>query len=144
DSPLPGQVGTSVIVGRRAAFGGPLGGISHLRKGQAMQVTTGQGRFTFDIVAIRRAGSPEPPSLASGGGRLTLVTAEGIPFVPNGVVQVDAVLKGTAVVGDAPLFTHQSLPASERPMGSDRSGLLALSVWLEALILIVIGATLAG
>ncbi|MEY4175537.1 MAG: hypothetical protein RI900_2702, partial [Actinomycetota bacterium] len=140
DTPLPGQVGTSVVLGRRAAYGAPFADISTLGKGDEIMVTTGQGVFEFQVLGVRRAGDPVPPPLAAGAARLSLVTADGTPFVPSGVVRVDADLVGAAVGGPRPALTADSLPASERPLGTDTSTLWALALWLQALTLVMVGA----
>jgi sortase A len=103
-------------------------------------VTTGQGVFEFQVLGVRRAGDPVPPPLAAGAARLSLVTADGTPFVPSGVVRVDADLVGAAVGGPRPALTADSLPASERPLGTDTSTLWALALWLQALTLVMVGA----
>jgi sortase A len=140
DTPLPGQVGTSVVLGRRAAYGAPFADISSLRKGDEITVTTGQGVFTFEVLGVRRAGDPVPPPLAAGAARLSLVTADGSAFVPSGVLRVDADLVGAAVGGPRPALTANSLPAAERPLGTDSSTLWALALWLQALMLVSVGA----
>jgi hypothetical protein len=142
DSPLPGQVGVSVVMARRAAFGGPLGRIASIRKGAIVRVTTGQGRFTYRVIDIRGAGDPAPSTPGPGVGRLLLMTAAGRAFVPAGVWRVDADLTA-GVSGPAPLMTSQTLPTSERPMGYDPNAFWALALWLEFLIVVVLGATWA-
>jgi sortase (surface protein transpeptidase) len=133
DTPLPGQVGTSVVLGRRAAFGGPFSSLDHLRSGDEVSVTTAQGRFEFRVVSVRRAGDPLPPPRAAGAARLVLVTASGTPYLPDGIVSVDADLDGAAVGGAARPFSASSLPDSERALSGDTSRLVVLLLWLQAL-----------
>lgn len=140
DTPLPGQVGTSIVMGRRAAFGGPFGGIRRLDAGDDIRVTTGQGVFVFEVIGVRREGDPVPPPLEPGGARLVLATADGRAFVPDGVLRVDADLQGDAVGGPARVYTADSLPDAERFMGTDTSTLWAFALWLQALIALAIGA----
>lgn len=139
DTPLPGQVGTSVILGRRGAYGGPFGDLGDLRKGDAIKVTTGQGEFSFTVIGTRRDGDPQPAPLARNGARLTLVTAAGTPFMPDGVFYVDADIAGTPTGGEARAIPAAALPLSERPMGTDSSTLWALALWLQALIVLSVG-----
>lgn len=133
DTPLPGQVGTSVVLGRRAAFGGPFSSLDQLRSGDEVSVTTAQGRFEFRVVSVRRAGDPLPPPRAAGAARLVLVTASGTPYLPDGIVSVDADLDGAAVGGAARPFSASSLPDSERALSGDTSRLVVLLLWLQAL-----------
>jgi len=143
DTPLPGQIGTSIILGRRAAFGGAFADLDELKKGAAIKVTTGQGEFDFTVTGLRGAGDPAPPAPKAGVGRLVLVTATGLPFLPDGVLRVDAELDGTAVVGQAPRVTATQLPGAEKIMGTDSSTLWALALWLQALIALSLGVVWA-
>jgi sortase A len=134
DTPLPGQVGTSIIYGRRASYGGPFSDIGSLRKGDQITVTTGQGVFTYEVLGVRREGSPMPQPPAPGTARLTMVTAGGTAYIPNGLVQVDADLKGQAVGGASRVHTNETLPKEESAMKGDARTLWALALWLQALI----------
>lgn len=140
DSPLPGQVGTSIVLGRRAAFGGPFSEIGSLQPGDAITVTTGQGVFTYAVIGVRPEGSPVPPPPAANTSRLLLVTAAGRAFIPNGVMRVDAELIGTAVGGAPRTVTAATLPAAETIMHGDNGTLWALALWLQALIGLTIAA----
>jgi sortase (surface protein transpeptidase) len=143
DTVLPGQAGTSVIFGRRAAFGGPFSDLASLRKGDTVKVTTGQGVFEFVVLGVQYAGEPAPPPPSSTSSRIVLATASGTQFLPTGVVQVAADVKGDATGGPARLVTADQLPAEERAMHSDTRTLWALALWLQALIVAAAGAVWA-
>src|SRR5262245_10200784 len=87
DTVLPGQAGTSVIMGRRAAYGGPFRDLEVLIPGDVIEATTGQGVHLYVVSGSRRPGEPEPPPPTSG--RLTLITAQGREFAPRDVVYLD-------------------------------------------------------
>lgn len=140
DTPLPGQVGTSVVMGRRAAYGGSFGDLGDLRIGDRITVTTGQGEFRYVVTGARRDGDVLPPALGRNASRLTLVTAAGSPFMPDGVYSVDAELDGQPTGGPARLYSADSLPLAERALAGDSSTLWALALWLQALILLSVGA----
>ncbi len=140
DTPLPGQLGTSVVMGRRASFGGPFADIDGLHKGDAITVTTGQGVFLYKVLGVRRDGDPTPPPAAKGSSRITLVTAAGRAFMPEGALRVDADLDGTPVVGPRRLVSAAGLPSQERVMAGDSRTLWVLAFWLQALIILSIGA----
>jgi LPXTG-site transpeptidase (sortase) family protein len=123
DTPLPGQVGTSVIVGRRATYGGPFGSINELRAGDPITVTTGQGKHSLKVLGVRRAGDPLPPVLSRGQGRLTLVTTDGPALQPTDVLRVDAALVSEAQSRPAQL-SSQALPTADALMAGDSSALL--------------------
>ncbi len=143
DTPLPGQAGVSVLLGRKAAFGAPFFRIHSLEPGDLIKVTTGQGVYEYQVIGTRKEGDTLPPPLKSGQGRLLLVTAAGRPFVPSGVLRVDADLKGTAAAGPPRLLTNASLPAAEQIMGVSTDSLWALALWIQALIAVLIGAAWA-
>jgi sortase A len=134
DTPLPGQAGTSVVMGRAAAYGGPFGRVAALPRGTRLTVTTGQGTFAYAVTGTRRAGDPVPP-LPAGAGRLTLVTASGPAYVPSGVVRVDAALVGKPQPAPPAVLGAGSLLASERPFAGDRAALVPLVLWSQALLL---------
>jgi sortase A len=138
---LPGTAGTSVILGRRAAYGGAFSGIHTLKSGDLITVTTGIGTSKFKVIDVRRAGDPLPEPLVSGYGRITLVTATGVPFLPSGVIRVDADL--TAPAKDSGETAMSTVPHSEVPMGTDSSTLWQLVLDLQALIIAAVGAVWA-
>jgi sortase A len=143
DTVLPGQVGVSVVVARRAAFGGPFAKIDQLEEGDTILATTGQGLFEYEVIGVRREGDPVPPAPEAGTSRLMLATADGSPFLPDGVLRVDAELTGVPVGGAARLVTAATLPAAEQFMGADTSTLWALALWLQLLTLLSLGAVWA-
>ncbi len=143
DTPLPGQVGTSVILGRRAAYGGPFADIDELRKDTKIRVTTGAGEFDYRVIGVRRSGDTAPAELRAGAGRIVLVTAAGAPFVPSGLVLVDADLVGPGLGGSRPKLTAETLPDAEKLLSIDTSTMWRLALWLQALIASVLGAVWA-
>jgi sortase A len=143
DTVLPGQIGASIVMGRQAAFGGPFGGIGDLEEGDVVKVTTAQGEFEYEVLGVRREGDPVPPPAEAGVGRLILMTAEGRAFMPTGVLRVDAELSEGAVGGPTRLYAPQALPKSEEAMGIDTSNLFVLVLWIQALILLSVGAVWA-
>lgn len=143
DTPLPGQIGTSVVLGRRASFGGPFARLAELETGDEILVTTGQGEFVFVVSGVRAEGDPVPAPPAAGASRLLLATADGRPFLPEGVLRVDADLDGEAVIGAARTVTAATLPADERMMAGDASTLWALVLWIQLAIALALGAAWA-
>jgi sortase A len=135
DSPLPGQFGQSILLGRSLTAGAPFRGVTNLRKGDVITVTTGQGTFRFVVSDLRIAGSTLPP-LPAGGALLTLVTSYGSGWLshlaPSHVVFVDATLQGKAV--SAPADQPVAVPSSELPGRSDPGAWPFLVFWLQALI----------
>jgi sortase (surface protein transpeptidase) len=135
-SVLPGQAGTSEIMGRATLYGGPFARIDTLTPGQTFTVTTGRGVQTFRVLDVRRKGDPLPPPPDVGAGRLVLATADGNPFVPSGVVRVDADLT-SPVQPTAPLVLRsQQLLGAESPMGTDSAAWYALVLYGQSVVLV--------
>lgn len=143
DTPLPGQAGTSVIFGRQAGFGGPFGHLDQLVKGSVFTVTTGQGKHLYRIIGLRRAGDPQAPVLAAGKGRITLITAAGARFVPEGVLRVDAdLVTDVQPAGPRPI-TVSTLPAAETALSGDSNVWVAILLLCQALLLVALAVTWA-
>lgn len=143
---LPGQEGTSVVVGRSTTFGAPLREAPHLQPGDGVVVTTAQGEFTFRVDRVRRAGDPLPAARQAGAARLTLVTTEPVGDTPlplSGLrtVWVESTLVGEAVTGAGHVA---QVPATEDEMGTDPTGLPLLVIWLGVLLAVAAGVVLAA
>ncbi|MFF4120552.1 sortase [Streptomyces sp. NPDC001714] len=133
DTLLPGQAGTSVLMGRAAAYGGPFGHLDDLTPGDTFRITTGQGRFTFRVLDLRHAGDRAPDAPAAGRSRVVLMTATGPPYLPEGVLRLDADLVGTAADTPALRIVPDSLPAAELPLHGDSVVWWQVVLWLQAL-----------
>lgn len=142
NSPLPGQAGVSVVLGRATLFGGPFGRLTRAKVGDQLTVTTGQGDAHYQVEDIRRPGDPYPAPLAAGEGQLTLVSAEGGSWrngwVPDHAVYVDAKLQGKPF--PTPPGQPTSVPKSENTMSGDIGALFLLVLWLPLLVIAGIGA----
>jgi sortase A len=140
DSPLPGQVGTSFIVGRSRTFGAPFVRIRSLKRGDPITVQTGEGTFKFSVDAVRRPGD-SLSAFDAGTARLTLVTSEPVKGGARQLLYVDATLKGTA----QPASTGRpaSIPVAERQMQGDRRAFLPVVLWLGAMLIVVVAASVA-
>jgi sortase A len=140
DSPLPGQAGTSFVMGRSRTFGAPFARIGALRKGDPITVKTGEGTFKFSVEAVRRPGD----SLSvfdTGAARLTLVTSEPTKGGARQILYVDATLKGAAQPESA--GRPASIPVAERQMQGDRRAFLPVVLWLAAMVIVVVTGSVA-
>ena len=135
DTVLPGQAGISILYGRSTAYGAPFRDITLLREGDGIQVTMAQGEFTYRVDGVRRDGDPSPAALPAGGGRLTLVTAEGdgplAAIMPSRTVYVDATLVGDAAVGAGHVAV---IPGAEKALAGDTGVVPLLSLCLAGLL----------
>ncbi|BCB79223.1 sortase [Phytohabitans flavus] len=141
DSVLPGQAGTAVVMGRRAAYGGPFRDLDLLLPGDRITATTGQGTHEYRVRGLRYPGEPAPPPLTEGKGRITLVTADGSPFVPQDLVRVDADLVSTVQPTPARKFNAASLPPAEAALATDQGAWTPLMLWAQALLLATLAIT---
>lgn len=131
DSVLPGQAGTSVILGRQLTYGGPFGGLDRLKPRDEIHVTTGQGTHTFQVFGLRRAGDPLPEPIGDGEGRLELMTADGLQLFPSGVLHVDAQLTSDLQETPTKVLAEPALPDEEREMAGDDTS------WFTAFFVLV-------
>jgi len=134
DTVMPGQAGTSILMARQATYGGPFGYLSALEPGDEIEITTGQGVAKYEVIGVRREGELLPQPLEAGEGRLELITADGSPLLPSGVLHVDADLTSRVQDTPAPVMTEAVLNAAEFPMAGDPAGWLAALFWAQLLV----------
>jgi len=139
DTAMPGQVGISVIMGRRAAYGGPFSKLSSLAPGDTFTVVTGQTVGQFTVLDLRRGGDPSPPPPAADQSRLILVTADGAPFAPSGLLYVDADLTSKPQPAPAMVLSPGDLSPSENAMGTEPQAWLPIVLWGQLLLLVTLG-----
>jgi sortase A len=140
DTPLPGQPGASVLMGRSELYGAPFARVADLHAGDSINAETGQGTFEYKVDGVRRDGDPLPAVVAAGAGRLTLVTSEpGADAGSRQVVYVDSTLVGDAQKPDPPASARpHSISSAEVALTGDQDSLMLLVIWLEALVAAVV------
>jgi sortase A len=135
DTPLPGQAGESILMGKSTTAGAPLRDITRLQKGDVIAVTTGQGTFHFVVQGQRVAGD-RLPEIPPSGALLTLVTSTGSSWLgslaPNHLVYVDARLEGKAV--SAPPGRPVFVAPAEIQGHGDPAAWPFVVFWLQALL----------
>jgi sortase A len=139
DTPLPGQPGVAVLMGRAAAYGGVFGDLEELTGGQELSVTTGQGVSTYRVIGPRTS-TTTLPVLAPDAGRLTLITASGGMFRPTGVLRIDAELVSQSFPRPPVAIGAGMIPDAEQALAGDRSHAFVLSWLLELLLLLGVAA----
>lgn len=145
DTPLPGQPGDSVLVGKDLTSGGPFRHITSFAPGDALTITTGQGAFTYHVLDVRRKGDPIHP-VANGSAELTLISATGSGLLgqiaPSRLVYVDALLQGAPVQPSGP--HPEAVPAAELPGHSDPGAWPFVLLWVQALLIAGVGTAVAA
>jgi sortase A len=136
NTPLPGQGGESVLVGKSTTAGAPFANVAHLRKGDVITVRTGQGLFRFTVQGLLLPGIHQQ-AIPANQGRLVLVTSAGPAGVgglePSQTVDVEATLKGRTAV--APAHRSQAVAQSDLPGQTDAAAWPFVALWLAGLAL---------
>jgi sortase A len=139
DTPLPGQGGEAVLVGKSTTAGAPFADLASLRKGDVITVRTGQGRtgqapFRFIVQGLLPPGTHQS-AIPANRGRLVLVTSASAAGVgglePSQTVDVVATLVGKAVA--APPHQPKTVPLSEVPGQTDPGAWPFIALWLAGL-----------
>jgi hypothetical protein len=95
------------------------------------------------VTGQRRPGDPVPPPLAVGAGRLTLMTAGGLPYLPDDVLRVDAELVSEPHEAAARAIGRRSLSPAEEAMAGDAAAWVPLVLWGQLLLFAVYAVTWA-
>ncbi|HEU5332408.1 MAG TPA: sortase [Actinocrinis sp.] len=138
DTVMPGQAGTSVIMGRDASYGGPFHYISQLKADDTIYLTTGQGTARYRVLDVRHAGDHDPVPPTAKDGRLTLITASGTAYLPGDLVRVDSELISAAQ--QDPGGNDIRIGADENPGAGDPGAWPQIILWLQLLVLASAGA----
>lgn len=136
DTVLPGQEGMTVLFGRAWTYGAPFGELSKLKIGDEITTYTGQGKSTYKVSGIRRAGDKGLAPVKAGTNHLVLVGAEGEFFVPKSVLRVDAEIQGKAFETGLRVTKWGAIPAESRELGIDTRYTWALGLSLLGLAVV--------
>jgi sortase A len=128
DTVLPGQAGSSVLVGRRTTYAAPFRRLAELHPGDVITAVTGQGKFTY-VVDLVRTSDARPSTIKAAASRLTLITSDPI-LAPSRNLVVSAVLKGDP----QPRSTGQASSAADVPGHGSHGSLVWLLLWSQALL----------
>jgi sortase A len=137
NTPLPGQLGLSVIFGRRATFGAPFGRLSRIRRGAEITTITQQGKSVYTVVAI---GDSQRPVKDTTLNRLALLTADSTA-VPSYYLEVDAHLVSTVHNGPVQM---PAIGPSEQALAGDSGALVLTMTWGLALALVATAGAYAA
>ena len=134
DTPLPGQGGEAVLVGKSTTAGAPFAHVTLLRKGDLVTVRTGQGLFRFTVEGTLVPGTHQA-AIPADRGRLVLVTSAGSAgtggLAASQLVYVEARLQGKAVA--APPHRPTTVSASDVPGQADPGAWPLVVLWLAGL-----------
>jgi sortase A len=137
NTPLPGQLGLSVIYGRRATFGAPFGRLDLLQRGAQIITITQQGKSVYKVVAI---GDSQHPVKDTKLNRLALLTSSSTQ-VPSYYLEVDADLVSTVHNGPVQMPV---IGPTEQALAGDSGALVLTMTWGLALALVAVGGSFAA
>ena len=137
NTPLPGQLGLSVIFGRRVTFGAPFARLDSLRPGDKITTITQQGKSVYKVVAV---GDSQHPVKDTTLNRLALLTTTS-SSVPTYYLEVDADL--VSAVHNGPV-QMPAIGPSEQALAGDSGALVLTMVWGLALVIVSVGAAVAA
>lgn len=132
-SPLPGQLGTSVILGRRAGFGGPFRNLDDLKPGDVIDIASGAGALIYTVDAKWRSdlSHPAPPASSS---RLTLITSDPVWAPTRSLVVTAKLTKGTPGAANS----TTAAGAADQPLARDNGAGLSLYLWSQLAFIAVV------
>ncbi|MGO9455944.1 MAG: class E sortase [Acidimicrobiales bacterium] len=133
DTPLPGQSGESVLLGKSSTAGGPFRDIGLLHAGDVITVRTGQGLFHYRVIGALAPGI-RPISVPATGSVMVLGTSAGSGasnVKATRLTYVEARLQGRAL--RVPPGLPRSVPTAELPGHSELSAWPAAALWLAVL-----------
>jgi sortase A len=133
---MPGEVGNSVIMGRRETYGAPFRDLPELVPGDTIRLTSPSGVFTYVVKdsAVVVPGQPDVigPSLSP---TLTLATSYR-PFLAKGRFAVIADLQGPAL--QTPTRPTVTVLDSENGLSGDGGALGPILLWSELLLMVCV------
>src|SRR4029079_2194138 len=104
--------------------------LDQVKVGDQIEVTTGQGEFTYVVDLVRTSESPDA-QIAQGPARLTLVTSDPA-ITPTRSLQVSAQLDGDPL----PATTRQATVADALPGEGSSGRQISLLLWAQALLIV--------
>jgi sortase A len=140
-TPLPGDAGNVVILGRRITDGAVFRNLGELAPGDRITVVTPQGAFAYTVSQVSHVRPGQADALAqTSEARLTLVTW-GSWFFSRDRLAVVATLEGTPAP-PAPL-PEIELQSSQLGGSGDSSAIVPMLPWAAALLLALLAWTRA-
>lgn len=135
-SALPGQPGTSAILGRSSRYGSAFSRLDELKPGQEVTVTTAQGVHTYEVVDSTVRSASDSSAFTGERNMLLLITGVG-GASPDKRLVVRALLTSPAFPAGAAPTEVQTSTAELGLEGSSHSA-MQLAIWLILLLILLI------
>ena len=135
-SALPGQPGTSAILGRSSSFGSSFSRLDELEAGQKIMLTTAQGVHTYSVIDSSVRSSTDAAAFIGERNMLLLITGVG-GTSPDQRLVVRALLTSPVFPTGTAVLDNQTSVSELGLEGSDSSP-RQLALWLIALLVIAL------
>jgi len=135
-SAIPGQPGTSAILGRSSRYGSAFSRLDELKAGQEVTVTTAQGVHTYEVVDSTVRSANDSAAFTGERNMLLLITGVG-GASPDQRLVVRALLTSPVFPAGAAATEVQTTTAELGLEGSTESP-MQLAIWLFLLLILLI------
>ena len=135
-SAIPGQPGTSAILGRSSRYGSAFARLDELQAGQEITVTTAQGEHTYEVVDSTVRSANDSAAFTGERNMLLLITGVG-GASPDQRLVVRALLTSTVFPAGAAATEVKTTTAELGLEGSTESP-MQLARWLFLLLFLLI------
>lgn len=135
-SALPGQPGTSAILGHASRFGSSFSKLEELQSGQEINITTAQGVHTYEVVDSTVRSANDSAAFIGERNMLLLITGVG-GSSPDQRLVVRALLTSPVFPAGTPATDVKTSTSELGLSGSDDSP-LQLAIWLILLLFLVV------
>ena len=135
-SAIPGQPGTSAILGRSSRYGSAFSRLDELKAGQEVTVTTAQGVHTYEVVDSTLRSANDSAAFTGERNMLLLITGVG-GASPDQRLVVRALLTSPVFPAGAAATEVQTMTAELGLEGSTKSP-MQLALWLFSLMILLV------
>ena len=135
-SAIPGQPGTSAILGRSSRYGSAFARLDELKAGQEVTVTTAQGVHTYEVVDSTLRSANDSAAFTGERNMLLLITGVG-GASPDQRLVVRALLTSPVFPAGAAATEVQTTTAELGLEGSTKSP-MQLALWLFLLMVLLV------
>ena len=135
-SAIPGQPGTSAILGRSSRYGSAFARLDELKAGQEVTVTTAQGVHTYEVVDSTLRSANDSAAFTGERNMLLLITGVG-GASPDQRLVVRALLTSPVFPAGAAATEVQTTTAELGLEGSTKSP-MQLALWLFLLMVMLV------
>lgn len=135
-SAIPGQPGTSAILGRSSRYGSAFARLDELKAGQEVTVTTAQGVHTYEVVDSTVRSANDSAAFTGERNMLLLITGVG-GASPDQRLVVRALLTSPVFPAGAAATEVQTTTAELGLEGSTHSP-MQLAIWLFLLLILLV------